>query len=411
MSVGLRRQLPAYSPLSLRAVRAGFRGLIRNRDALRAAVGQALCARYRAHRALLVDSGTSALRLAFAALRMTEPNRPIALPAYCCYDLATAADGADIRSILYDLDPRTLAPNEISLRRALEREPAAIVGAHLYGFPIEVDLVQRLARDAGAMFIEDAAQGDGGSFAGTTLGSFGSISVLSFGRGKGMTAGGGGALLAHDEMGEAVLSLAARQTGASGRGTQSAVLLAAQWILGRPALYGLPSALPFLHLGETVYHIASEPNEMTAASVHALAAALDAADDEIGHRRIVAHRLMASAQRGGKLRTIHPAELGTPGYLRLPVQMAAVGEFQWRALERHGVARGYPKPLKELVPFQQRVLNRGDDFAGAQTLATSLLTLPTHSRLAERDIRAIEGWLSLSPDDDAATATLLPRPS
>ena len=77
---------------------------------------------------------------------------------------------------------------------------------HLYGVPADPEPVRAALAGAGAVLIEDAAQGAGASLRGRPLGGFGDLSVLSFGRGKGNTAGRGGALLAPWEPAAALLA-------------------------------------------------------------------------------------------------------------------------------------------------------------------------------------------------------------
>ena len=406
----LRRQLPAYSPLPFAAVRAAARGLFGYSSALRDSVSQRLCDEYGARNVLLVGSGTMALRLALAGVRAAIADRPIALPAYSCYDVASAAEGANARVLLYDLDPSTLGPEEASLRRVLALEPAAVVGAHLYGYPIQVDRLALLARDAGAIFIEDAAQGAGGTFDGLPLGSFGSVSILSFGRGKGRTAGCGGALLSHDDHGDAILASAAAQLEPASQGLHDVLLLATQWALGRPEYYGLPSSLPFLHLGETVYHPPRPPKPMNEPSLRALSVALHADSSELARRRVVAARLAATARRSARVDMIEAIPRAASGYLRLPlcsrIPMSAV---ETGSMVRHGVARAYPRPLHKLAPFRQRVANIADELPGARLLGDRLFTLPTHRHVAAADLAAIDRWLLDEPNEEPAAVHVAVR--
>ena len=145
---------------------------------------------------LLTDSGTSALTL---AIQLSAGGKPVvAMPAYACYDLATAADGANADVVLYDVNPRTLAPEPASLARALARRPTAVVAVHLYGIPVNMSAWEAAADSNGALLIEDAAQAIGANLGGKPLGGFGPLAVLSFGRGKGLSGGSGGALLANE---------------------------------------------------------------------------------------------------------------------------------------------------------------------------------------------------------------------
>src|SRR5690606_3760091 len=110
-----------------------------------------------------------------------------------------AAEFANVRVRLYDLDPDTLSPDLDSVSAAISRGVDAVLVAHLYGYPADVPAVTAMASRAGVPVIEDAAQGAAGRLGAATLGSFGPFTVLSFGRGKGLTGGKGGALLAIGE--------------------------------------------------------------------------------------------------------------------------------------------------------------------------------------------------------------------
>jgi dTDP-4-amino-4,6-dideoxygalactose transaminase len=343
---------------------------------------------------LLVGSGTIALQLALAGVRVRVSPRPVALPAYACFDIATAAEGADVAVVLYDIDPTGLCPDDASFTAALRQEPAAVVVAHMYGYPVDMERVANLCRESGAVVIEDAAQGSGGELRGVALGSFGSLSVLSFGRGKGRTAGAGGALLAHDEVGSRIVAWARTCMPQPRGGVREAVMLGAQWALARPETYGLPSALPFLRLGETVYHPPGVPTAMSAASLRALAVALTGPGIEVDRRRDIAERFIEKARQSRRVRTIEALAAGTPGYLRLPLRTTAPLQDVVQSLAPFGVAAAYPAPLSSLPSFAGRVVNAEDDFTGARTLAGSLFTFPTHTLLQPRDITALERWLN-----------------
>jgi dTDP-4-amino-4,6-dideoxygalactose transaminase len=90
----------------------------------------------------------------------------VALPGYTCYDVATAAVGADARILLYDLDPETLAPDWGSLERTLEAGAGVVVLAPLYGYPFDWSAGEALAARHDAILVEDAAQGAGGTWRG-----------------------------------------------------------------------------------------------------------------------------------------------------------------------------------------------------------------------------------------------------
>lgn len=373
------RQLPAWSPLTLGAVLAGVRaGWLGGGEPARRELEAALDALYGPRALLLTDSGTSALTLALKA-SFAVTGAPVVLPAYCCYDVATAADGAAVPFLLYDIDPTTLSPDGASLRRALEAGARTIVVAHLYGVPVDLAAVRLVAGEYGALVIEDAAQGSGCSWRGRPAGAHGDLGVLSFGRGKGVTGGKGGALLVNAEGLEAPVAAAweASTRVRRPRGSlRDLLLLAAQWAFGRPWLYWIPASLPFLGLGETRYRPTHPVGGISDLSAGVLRTTLPLAPAEVRHRVAMAVRL-----RGGLPGVSHvaPPEGWTAGWLRYPVvlQRTAAAALN-RYHSRLGAAPGYPRPLSELPGFGDGRLNRVDDFPGARVLAARLVTCPTH---------------------------------
>lgn len=386
-----RAQLPAHSPLTFRALLAGLAGAA-GKDA-HAVLSALLRSHFGASDVLLTSSGTAALTLAItAALR--SARGPVALPAYACYDLATAADGAHVKVVLYDLDPETLAPEPDSFSRALAQQPDAVVLVHLYGIPLDVAALAKQAEAAGAVVIEDAAQAIGASVRGILAGSLGSVAVLSFGRGKGLTGGGGGALLASDTAGDRILVHARSSVHGKRSGWLEWVKSGAQWLLARPAWYELPTALPFLRLGETIYHPPQAARPLSSASAQMVKALWSDSLNAAETRRSNALRLQAAASSVAGWRAVRVEPGMSPGYLRLPLICAHARESVLDARARRlGVMQGYPLPLYALPGFRERCLNAGDDFRGATRLASSLVTLPTHDLLNEQDLSALESWL------------------
>lgn len=391
----VRRQPPAYSPLSIAALGAGVAAVVSGgeaRDRLRLRVRERLGARD----ACLTDSGTTALSLALLAAKRLR-SVPVALPAWSCYDVATAADGADVPVILYDLDPLTLGPNFNSLARALEHGAKSVVVAHHYGVPVDVERASRLAAEHRALLIEDAAQGVGIRFGERAAGSLGSLGVLSFGRGKGRTGGGGGALVANDAIGQACIEAVEHEIQPGGAGVRELLAATVQWMLGRPELYSVPASMPFLGLGKTVYHQPSPWLEMTDAGAAVLDRTWDLAEREAEVRRRNGSRLLAPLAVGGaRVSPVRGTPGAVPGWLRLPVVLSSGrrDEVLTDSLIRLGVAPGYPQPLATLEPFRQRVSNVQDDMPGAALLSERLITLPTHSRLEARDLARLEAWIA-----------------
>ena len=378
MILRFRHQLPAYSPFDLRHLLVA--GTAGGRAAHEA--GQLLLREYEADDVLVCGSGTQALQAALVLAAETAGSPAVALPAYGCYDLASAAIGAGARVFLYDVDPATLGPDLESVRAAVAAGARTIVAAPLYGVPVDWDALSRLAEAEDCTLIEDAAQGHGALWQGRPLGAWGDLSILSFGRGKGWTCGGGGALFARGRRIPAAAA-AAPQSGALRR----TAMLLSQWALGRPTLYGIPAGIPALGLGQTVYREPQPPRQASPFAMALIAATHDAALAEAGVRRRNAATLAQHARAAGLL-TYEGPPGSTPGYLRLPVRIHGDAQvFAASAGARAlGVAAGYPTTLQQLPALTPYLESPHARFAGAETLVRGLITFPTHSRLSASDI-------------------------
>lgn len=386
-------QLPADSPLTFGALLQGAVALVRGGRGPYRRVVDLLGRRYSPLGLLLTDSGTGALTLALRGLAEHRPG-PVALPAYSCFDVVTAAVGADVPVRLYDLDPSTLGPDPESVHACLRAGATALVLAPLYGVPVDLRAIAPLAAEYEATIVMDAAQGAGAEYDGRPPGCGGSLGVLSFGRGKGITGGAGGALLANDERGQEVLERVGRHVGAPRRGGRELVLAAAQWALARPAWYAIPSSLPFLHLGETVYQDPRSVRQLSATAASVLESAFRQADAEAETRRANATRLLRGLAGVGAVSSIEPPEGGVPGYLRLPVILSRESRRGMGSVRRLGVMPGYPIPLSELPALAGRSPDVDAGLPGARLLSERLVTLPTHGKLVERDLASLETWIS-----------------
>lgn len=395
----MRRQPPVHSPLNAGTILDAARAVSGWDPDPRAGLCRFLRDRYLAGAATLLGSGTQALQLGIHVAARRVGGRPtVALPAYTCFDVATAAVGARVSLTLYDVDPATLAPDLDSLRRAFDEGARIVVIAPLYGVPVDWDAINACAAAAGAFLIEDAAQGHGAFWRGRPVGTLAALSILSFGRGKGWTGGRGGAVLVRG---------GAHPSGdppAVGPGlwneTVTLVGAAAQCALGRPSLFGAASAIPGLHLGETIYHHPRGLHRMGRGTAALLAATHDAAADEGAVRRAHGAELAFALSEARHVTTIAVPHDGIAGYLRFPVRLprglGTIGD-QPRAV-RLGVARGYPGSIADLVPVRARLipLARDRTWPGAAALARELVTLPTHSLFTPDEfsdlIQLVQRW-------------------
>ncbi len=256
--------------------------------------------------------------------------------------------------------------------------------AALYGVPVPWEPIAELAGRYGVTLIEDAAQGHGASWRGNRLGSLGEISVLSFGRGKGWTGGGGGALLLRGGTSEIAIPTPSATGGWGGRLALGSI---AQWLLGRPSLYGIPAAIPGLGLGETRYKEPVLPESIPAFAAALLMGLRSESKGEADHRRRAGIEYARVLQDVGGVRTVSIGAGGDPGYLRFPVRLPEGARSASRSAQarRLGVAPGYPTTLDSLDVVRARLLASPSHWPGADELVRELVTIPTHSKLTSID--------------------------
>lgn len=351
------------------------------------AAGEALARAFGAQSCVLTDSGTSALVLALRA--MVGEDATVALPGYGCVDLAAAVRFAGVRVRLYDVDPLTLSPDLDSVERVLRRGVNAVLVAHYYGYPSDVPGVRALAAAHGVPVLEDAAQAAGGTLARSRLGSLGDLAVLSFGRGKGLFGGHGGALLAFSKEWASRLDSLSSMPERRGLAELAAAVL--QWSVGRPSLYAVPAAIPWLHLGEMVFHPAREPRALSAVAGSLVRDALAAEAHDVATRRRRAEVFRAAAQRDAPaIHAIRPIHGGEPGFLRFAVLDRSASRH---AVRRLGLMRGYPSTLHEQRELWPHLIAGEPATPGATELRAALFTLPTHAYVSDEDLVSLCEWL------------------
>jgi dTDP-4-amino-4,6-dideoxygalactose transaminase len=146
-----------------------------------------------------VGRGATALYLALRALG--RPSGKVVLPAVVCPSPASVTLYAGLEPVFCDISLDDFNLDPASLVRVLDRHPdaVAVMPVHLYGQAAPMETITAIARARGLAVIEDAAQAVGGSCQGRPLGSFGDISILSFGHTKTLDTGWGGAALTDDD--------------------------------------------------------------------------------------------------------------------------------------------------------------------------------------------------------------------
>lgn len=385
---------PVHTHIPLRSFSAAAASIVRPREVSQKAE-HVLSEAYPNHQCFLTSSGTSALTAALCASIGGKTQGTVALPAYACPDIATAAIGAGFKILLYDINPRTLAPDEHSVLQALRSGATHVLVAHWFGRIIDPAPIEALADAFGAIVIEDAAQHAGGSLADQRAGGLTKWGVLSFGRGKGLNAGGGGALLVHRSL--AVPEQATvwpRPDVISSLRTLFAAF--GTTLLSRPPLFGVVRQVPFLQIGETHFHEPHAVSDISPVSAVLLGIALEREASELEARRVRDAQYQTLLRTTVGVHSIAPCAGTATGALRHPFLASATVMEAVTSLSGRGVVRGYPRLLTQYRQIQPALATHDGHFPGASELVTSLCTAPTHRLVRNTQIESIVTTLGAS---------------
>lgn len=345
---------------------------------------------------IFTSSGTAALIVALDACRRTSPRRKVIIPAYTCPSVLAAVEQAGLTAVLCDLAPGRLALDREQLSSLLDEDTLAVVYVHLFGLDSEADKIGKLIRAAGAWMIEDAAQAFGNHRDGRFLGSEGDLTVLSFGRGKPVSVLHGGAVVVNNprlvkSTQEAFERLAAPLP--HWFGSYYRVLVAAYAFLFDPKWFGLPQALPWFRIGQTVYIRHTPVHAMAMAAMRILKPMLSNHSLLMDTRARVAAKYLQRLREQSAVFEFLPTsvEIST-GPLRFPVVFREKN-LKTECLSklsdlRLGATGSYPVPLHRQSGVSDRVAAQGP-FPNAEAIARGILTLPTHEYVTDPDIALI----------------------
>lgn len=145
-----------------------------------------------------VASGTAALEIAVKALRIKEGDEVI-MPTFTIISCAGAVAKVGAKPILVDCDPKTWNMDVNQIEERITEKTKAIMVVHIYGLPVDMDPLIKIAKKYDLKIIEDVAEVIGLEYKGEKCGSFGDISCFSFYPNKHITTGEGGMILTDDE--------------------------------------------------------------------------------------------------------------------------------------------------------------------------------------------------------------------
>ena len=151
-----------------------------------------------AKHAIATNNGTSALHLALVALGL-QPGDEVIVPSLTYIATANAVRYCNAKPVFVDNDVHTFNIDPEDIVDKITRHTKAIIPVHLYGHPVDLDPILKIARDYGLFVVEDAAEAVGAKYKGRTIGGHGTCATFSFFGNKIITTGEGGMVTTNDD--------------------------------------------------------------------------------------------------------------------------------------------------------------------------------------------------------------------
>ena len=145
-----------------------------------------------------VSNGTAALEIAVACLDL-EKGSEIILPSFTIISCAQAITNQGMVPVVVDCELDTWCMDVSKIEEKITSKTKAIMPVHMYGHPVDMDPLIKLAEKYDLRIIEDAAEVHGGEYKGRKCGGMGDISTFSFYANKLITTGEGGMVLTNND--------------------------------------------------------------------------------------------------------------------------------------------------------------------------------------------------------------------
>ena len=335
----------------------------------------------------LASSGKASLVLILKGLSSLRARKKVLIPAYTCYSVPSAIVKSGLEVALCDVDPDTLDFDYPQLERLADDKTLCIVSTHLFGIPSDVDRTRRICEEKGIFLVEDAAQAMGVENAGRKLGTLGNVGFFSLGRGKNISCGSGGIILTSSvEIAESIRKYHRELKREPAREcARSVAEVFFMKVFLNPFLYWIPYGLPFLHIGETRFNSVFPEYRLSDFKAGLLGSWRERME-QYNRCRKSNGRYYKEAFALGKEKKIYSLDLP---YLRFPVY-ANDPDGKARVCGLYGdmgVSPMYPDSVNRIE--QLRSYFAESTYPGAERIASTLMTLPTHVLLTEDDMMKI----------------------
>jgi perosamine synthetase len=146
-----------------------------------------------------VCNGTAAIDATVTVLDIKKGDEVI-LPTFTIISSIAQIIRVGAKPVLVDSDPLNWNMDVMQIESKITSRTKAIMVVHIYGLPVDMEPVLKLAKNYNLWVIEDAAEMIGQTYKGKSCGSLGDISTFSFYPNKHITTGEGGMIVTDSEL-------------------------------------------------------------------------------------------------------------------------------------------------------------------------------------------------------------------
>lgn len=148
--------------------------------------------------AVVTMNGTAALQLALVTLGIGEGDEVI-VPSMTFISSVNSIKYVGAEPVFVDVERDTFVMDVNKVEELITEKTKAIMPVHIYGYPVEMDELNRIAKKHNLYVIEDATEALGTTYKGKLAGTLGDIGCFSFNGNKLITTGAGGMLITDNE--------------------------------------------------------------------------------------------------------------------------------------------------------------------------------------------------------------------
>ncbi len=141
-----------------------------------------------------VGSGTEALHIALQACGIGSGDEVITV-SHTAVATAVGISLSGAKPVFVDIEPNFYCMDPKKIQKTISNRTKAIVPVHLYGCPVEMDIIHKIAKENNLKIIEDCSQAHGAIYKNKRVGSFGDLSIFSFYPTKNLGAIGDGGIV------------------------------------------------------------------------------------------------------------------------------------------------------------------------------------------------------------------------